>query len=91
MLSLLGLLGRAVVRFCARAFAAALEAKELEEAPGRLGFRTLWRLDEHSDLLPMARLGTVDLRFHRQGVNVLIIYDIVDLLPPEINCGMIDL
>jgi hypothetical protein len=47
MLSLLGLLGRAVLRFCARAFAAVLEAKELEKAPGRLGLRILWRLDEH--------------------------------------------
>jgi hypothetical protein len=42
-LSLLGLLGRAVLRFFARAFAAVFEAKELEKAPGRLGLRILWR------------------------------------------------
>ena len=41
MLSLLGLLGRAVLRICACAFAAVLEAKELEKALGRHGFRIL--------------------------------------------------
>src|SRR5262249_40857034 len=84
VLALLGFIGRAVLRCRIRLVAAAIEAQEMQDTPGRCGFRVLWPLVAHvalpcrrcraiiEDVCPsFNRGGRVALRPRRLGSSIM--------------------